>query len=318
MVRCGLVAFDKQKRERVCMIEPIRETQVGEQEQLSGPASRITEGKQLRRRLSALEIAEGALLADIGVVLHVLIRILPVGSTALSLLVPAVFALLTLRRGLYVACMSLCVAVFLIAILLGLGGGPLLLLEAGAGLYLGLTMRHRLGHMMILVVGVLAGGLTLAGALLAITLLGGGPALLVRSLRVSFEQILPIAGTLFRLVHLGHVWQTTLLPLCNRLLAWGLQHWLLLLCLLCWVFCIPVVIIVYGITNILLRLLGYSVRPFPGTWLEGWLYRVLLFPLRLLPRRIVYRTRILHLYTREVRRLNRGRLRQAREARERA
>jgi hypothetical protein len=296
------------------MIEDVRETQVGEHELISGPVARSASVKKPGRRLTAIEIAEGALLADIGVVLHLLIRILPVGGTVLSLLVPVVFALLILRRGFYVACMSLCVAVFLIAILIGLTGGPLLLLEAGAGLYLGLAMRHRLSHTAIIVLGVLSGGLALAAALLGVSFLAGGPALLVRSLRVSFEQVLPILGTLFRLLHLGYFWQTTLLPLCNRLLAWGLQNWLLLLGLMCWAFCLPVVIIVYSVTNILLRLLGYQVRPFPGSRLEGWLYWWLLLPMRMLPRRMIYRTRVLHLYIREVRRLNRARLRQAKEA----
>src|SRR5690348_9438357 len=105
------------------------------------------------RRLSAIEIAEGALLADIGVVFQLLIKYLPVGGAFLALMIPVIFAVIVLRRGLYVGCMSLCVALFIICIVLGPGGVPFLLLETGAGLFLGVTMRHRLSHLLTIALG---------------------------------------------------------------------------------------------------------------------------------------------------------------------
>src|SRR5258707_1363304 len=109
------------------------------------------------RRLRAIEIAEGALLADIGVVFQLLIRFLPVGGALLQLLVPVIFAVIVLRRGLYVGCMSLCVALFVICIVMGPGGAPFLVLEAGAGIFLGLTMRQRLSQFLTCVVGIFGG-----------------------------------------------------------------------------------------------------------------------------------------------------------------
>lgn len=44
------------------------------------------------RRLSAIEIAEGALLADIGVVFQLLIKYLPVGGAFLALLIQVAFS----------------------------------------------------------------------------------------------------------------------------------------------------------------------------------------------------------------------------------
>jgi Predicted membrane protein (DUF2232) len=302
----------KKEFEQISMIEDAQETQVITPEQSPLPASRSAFERLRGRRLSAIEIAEGALLADVGVVFHLLIRILPVGGNALSLMVPVIFAILVLRRGLYVACMSLCVALFLIGILLGTGGMPFLLLEAGAGIFLGLTMRHRLRHFMTIAIGVVCGGLSLAAVILLYSYLAGGPGALVRGLRLSYEHLFPLLGAFFRLVRLGGFWQTTLLPLFNRFMEWGLQNWLILLYLLCCLTCVPVVIIVYFVTNFFLRLLGYQVRPFPGYFLEGLLYRFLLWPFKVIPRRIIARGRLLHVLKREVRRLNIARLRQRR------
>src|SRR5581483_12128379 len=118
------------------------------------------------RPLRAIEIAEGALLADIGVIFQLLIKFLPVGGVVLQVLVPVLFAVLVLRRGLYVGCMSLCVALFVVCIVMGPGGAPFLLLESGAGIFLGLTMRYRLSHFLTFLVGVLGGGVALWGVLL--------------------------------------------------------------------------------------------------------------------------------------------------------
>src|ERR1700726_1410149 len=88
------------------------------------------------RQLRAIEIAEGALLADIGVIFQLLIKFLAVGGVVLQVLVPVLFAVTVLRRGFYVGCMSLCVALFVVCIVMGPGGAPFLLLDAGAGLFL--------------------------------------------------------------------------------------------------------------------------------------------------------------------------------------
>ena len=50
------------------------------------------------RRLTAIEIAEGALIADIAVVFQLLVHYLPIGGMYFTLLVPVVFTILLLRR----------------------------------------------------------------------------------------------------------------------------------------------------------------------------------------------------------------------------
>ncbi|HEX9134530.1 MAG TPA: hypothetical protein VF844_19755, partial [Ktedonobacteraceae bacterium] len=59
------------------------------------------------RRLTAIEIAEGALLADIAVIFQLLVKILPIGGGIFHLLIPIVFTVIVLRRSFYVGCMSL-------------------------------------------------------------------------------------------------------------------------------------------------------------------------------------------------------------------
>lgn len=224
------------------------------------------------RRLSAIEIAEGALLADIAVVFQLLIFYLPVGGIYVSVIVPTIFAILVLRRGFYVGCMSLCVAVFMVSIIRGPGGVPLLILEAGAGLFLGLTMRARLSHLLTIGLGVIGGGIALWAVLLLAVLLSGGPYLFLLSLHRLYDFATALLSLVFRFVHLGGLWQQYLFPLVDGFMQWNFQHWLVLVYLFACILCIPMVLAIYFITNFFLRLLGYQVRPFPGYRVEGLLY----------------------------------------------
>jgi predicted membrane protein DUF2232 len=297
------------------MIEDAQETVVTIAASSPQPRPRTMQRLQARR-LSAIEIAEGALLADIGVVFQLLIKYLPIGGDFLRLLVPVVFALLVLRRGLYVSCMSLCVSLFIISIVLGPGGAPLLLLEAGAGLFLGLTMRHRLRHFLTIFLGVLCGALALWSVVLFATFLSGGPASLIHGLRQAYNSFVPLFALLFKLIGLGNVWHQTLFPLLDRFMQWGFQNWLILLYLAAGVLCTPVVIVIYWITNFFLRLLGYQVRPFPDPRLHGILYWLILKLLQPVPRRVLARLPLLYHLKCEVRRLNIARWHQRRLARE--
>lgn len=80
------------------------------------------------RRLSAIEIAEGALLADIAVIFQLLTLYLPVGGEVFRLLVFVVFAILVLRRGLYTGIMGFCTALFLVGVISGINFLPVMLL----------------------------------------------------------------------------------------------------------------------------------------------------------------------------------------------
>src|ERR1700686_3224785 len=120
----------------------------------------------MSRRLTALEIAEGALLADIGVIFQLLALYLPIGQVIFQILSPIVFAIIVLRRDFYVGIMSMCVALFTIGIMSGPGALPLMLLECSAGLYLGVTMKHRMGHFWLILLGTFSGTLVFYAVIL--------------------------------------------------------------------------------------------------------------------------------------------------------
>jgi uncharacterized protein YybS (DUF2232 family) len=238
------------------------------------------------RRLTAIEIAEGALLADIGVIFQLLALYLPIGKSIFQILSPIVFAIIVLRRGFYVGLMSLCVAVFTIGIISGPGGWPLMMLECGAGLFLGLTMQHRMGHFWIILLGTTAGALASYILLIIGDLLTGIPLTdLVRSLQNTFAQLIALAGTIAGSIGLGHWWQLHLLPVVNELAHLTFTYWVIGFYVISWIFLFPVVIVVYYVTNFLTRLLGYKVRPFAGTIFEGPVYKLLRALMKLIPPR---------------------------------
>src|SRR2546429_9796283 len=103
------------------------------------------------RKLNAIEIAESALLVDIAIVFQLLVLYLPIGGIFFSLLIPPLFTLLILRRRFYAAIMGLCVALFVIGILTGIGNIQLIILEIGVGIYLALILKHRLHFFTIII-----------------------------------------------------------------------------------------------------------------------------------------------------------------------
>lgn len=301
--------------EQNSMIENAQKTRVvparDVQSVSAGPAR-----KARVRRLSALDIAEGALLADIAVVFQLLIRYLPIGGNVLMVLTPVIFAVLVLRRGLYAGCMSLCVSLFIVSIVIGPGGVPLMLLETGAGLFLGLTMRYRLNQALTVVSGIIGGGVAFWAILLSVLFLTGRASLLVRSMRRTYIALTPLLNWLFSLVRLGGLWQHTLFPALNNFMQWGFQNWPVLLLMTTCLSCIPVVIAVYLIVNLFLRLLGYQVRPFPGYRLEGLLYGLASRLLGFVPAWVLAKIPVFYSLKCEVRRLNIARLRQQRREKE--
>src|SRR5438045_6438936 len=125
------------------------------------------------RKLNAIEIAESALLVDIAIVFQLLVLYLPIGGIFFSLLIPPLFTILILRRRFYAAVMGLCVALFVIGMLTGIGNVQLILLEIGAGIYLGLTMKHRLHYFPLMLLGTTGSSLLLACLMLLNILLFG-------------------------------------------------------------------------------------------------------------------------------------------------
>ncbi len=238
------------------------------------------------RRLTAIEIAEGALLADIGVIFQLLALYLPIGKSIFEILSPIVFAIIVLRRDFYVATMSLCVAVFTIGIMSGPAAWPGMLLQCGAGLFLGLNMKHRVSHFWIILLGTTCGALAFYFLLILTDILAGIPLSdFIRSLHATFNGATNLVGVVAASIGLGHVWHNNLLPLVTAIAQVAFTYWWIAFYLVSWIVLLPVVIVVYYVTNFITRLLGYRVRPFPSGIIERFLHWTLRALVGLIPTR---------------------------------
>ncbi len=220
-------------------------------------------------KLTAIEIAEGALLADIAVVLQLLTIYLPVAGGYITLLVPIPFTVLVLRRNLYAGIMGLCVAFFVIGMLTGIQSFFPMLLEGGAGLYLGIMMKYRVRDVPLVLLGATGSALLLSSILVITILLSGIP--ITRTLihlHRNYDAIVASLG--FAAVHigLGGWWKHNAYPIVISFETLIFTYWLLLIYMLVWLVLCPVVIIVTTVTNFFVRLLGYNVPPFPGGILD--------------------------------------------------
>ncbi len=233
------------------------------------------------RKLSAIEIAEGALLADIAVVFQLLFIYLPIGGVFFSLLIPPLFTILVLRRGLYASIMGLCVALFIVGVITGFNSIFLMLLECGAGLFLGLTMRYRLHYIPLIFIGTTGSAILFFGSTLLTILLLGQPFIdtLLQGLRVGYVALFSLLGFIAPQIGLGPWWHNAY-PIARHLADLTLTYWLLLLFVTDWMITCPLVIIVYYTTTFLVRLLGYNVRPFP----DGRINRIIQWFIRLVIR----------------------------------
>ncbi len=225
-------------------------------------------GKRMPRgKLNAIEIAEGALLADVAVVFQIIWMYIPLIGIFFRVLIPIVFTVLVLRRHLYAGIMSLCVALFIAAVVTGPNLVDLiyLLLEGVGGLYLGVTMKRRLRDTVIIPLGTTGLGIATYGLIFLFALLFGTPLQdLVKSLHRTFDRAVSTAGTIAPQVGLGHLWTHQFLPVLMPIANQAFTYWWAVLFVFHWLGALPVMIVMYYMTNVFVRLLGYDVRPFPG------------------------------------------------------
>jgi predicted membrane protein DUF2232 len=228
------------------------------------------------RRLSAIEIAEGALLADIAVVLELLLVYLPVGGEFLRILIFIVFAVLVLRRGLYVGIMGMCVALFIVGVVVGPQYLVGMWLAGTGGLFLGITMKHRLRHIPLLLLGITCGALTAYFLIIFSFLLVGLPfTSIIRSLHQAYDVAIPLLTLAATRVGLANWWKQSIYPTVAAWAALGFTYWWILFYLGLWAILCPIVTVIYAVTNLFVRLLGYDVRPFPDGKLGKLRYRII-------------------------------------------
>ncbi len=217
------------------------------------------------RNLKAVEIAEGALLADIAVLFQLMAIYLPIGGQVFRMLTFIVFTVLVLRRGLYVGIMGLCVAIFVVTIIVGTQSVLYLLLECMGGLFLGVTMKRRIPLLPLLLVGVTCGALAFYAMIVLTSFIFAIPlSTLVDVLHSTYNTLIVFINGLAAHAGLTAWWKHSMYPPIASLADMAFRYWILSFYIGLWVVLCPVVFIIYAFTNSFVRLLGYDVRPFPG------------------------------------------------------
>lgn len=226
------------------------------------------------RKLQPIDIAEGALMADLAVIFQLLTIYIPIVGDFFRMPIFVVFAVLVLRRGLYVGIMGLVVTCFIVSVTMGPQYIVSTSLEMVGGLFLGVTMKYRLRHMLLLLLGVTCGALTLYVLTFLVIILFGTPLdTFVLSLHRFYESVIAVINAIVARMGIANWWQQNVFPALTALASWGFTYWWLSYYLGLWVVSWSMVLPIYAVTNMLVRLLGYDVRPFPGGWFGRFLQR---------------------------------------------
>lgn len=216
--------------------------------------------------LDALGLAEGGLLADVGVILDLASIYLPLIGPVFSPAVPTPFVLLVLRRGPRVTLLAAVVAAFLVTVMAGPHYGWRMGLEAIVGLLIGWAMRRRIRPTIALALGTLLVALVTFCAALGVIFLVGLPiADVVMELRNALVLMAATLATGAHLIGADHQW-LALRPTLATLGKVALRFWPVLLFLYGSVFALLTVTLYYTVANLTVRVLGYPVRPFPPLW----------------------------------------------------
>lgn len=209
-------------------------------------------------------LAEGGLLADVGILLDLASIYLPLASPILSPAVPTPFAVLMLRRGPRATLLAAAVATFLVSILAGPHFGWRMGLQALIGMLLGWAMRRRLRALTVLGAGtVLVTSVTVVAALAVLVFTGLPFKDVVRELHNAMESAAGLVAWAAGLLGQRGLW-LGVRPTLAAAGTWALRFWPALFYLYTALFALPTVALIYAIANGTARVLGHPVRPFPA------------------------------------------------------
>jgi hypothetical protein len=159
----------------------------------------------------------------------------------------------------------MCTALFLIGVITGFQGIASLVLEATGGLFLGVTMKRRLRHIPLILLGTTCGAFAVYCLLFLFVIIAGQSfSILIHELHVTYNTLIAITNVLTSRVGLGIWWKQNAMPIVSSIAAWGFTYWWIATYIGGWLLLCPVVIGIYAFTNFFVRRLGYEVRPFPG------------------------------------------------------
>ena len=230
-----------------------------------------------RLGLSATDIAEGGLLADVGIVLDLASIYLPIVGAILTPTVPTPFAILTLRRGVKVGMVASAVAMLLVTMLAGPHFGWRMGLEAAVGALMGWAMRRRWRSISVISAGSFIVATATFAAVLFVLVATGLPVHdVVQELRNGLRVLDGLMTFAAGVLSLRGQW-FALRPGFTAFADVAIQYWPVLLYLYVSAFAVPTVILYYAIANSAARVLGENARPFPPRWIARllvWSFRV--------------------------------------------
>lgn len=217
-------------------------------------------------RFDALGLAEGSLLADVGIVLNLATIYLPLIGTVLAPTVPTPFAVLMLRRGPKVTLLAAAVASFLVGVLSGPHFGWRMGLEALVGMLMGYAMRQRWRWPAVLAAGTFVFATVTFAAAIGVIFLTGLPVKdIVQELRNGMAAAAWAVATGASLVG-GRAQWLGIRPLLVTVGVVALRLWPLLLYIYVAVATLPTVALYYAIANGTARILGEDTLAFPPRW----------------------------------------------------
>lgn len=222
----------------------------------------MAEAHQTRGRApSARAIAEGALFADLTVIVILLGLYVPYAGPILATISPLPLLLLVLRQGWRVSAQAAVVATFLVSFLTG----PLTAIAIGfvavRAVSLGIGMRRNWRVTATILVGT-----TVLWAVLYTWIVG--TSLLVppwraateQGFRITYDEVAAVLGSVAHLLGQDALWRNVH-PELNRFFHWFLAHWLLVLPLLAWPVLVVGVTAEYVIAEAILPRFGFTPRP---------------------------------------------------------
>jgi uncharacterized protein YybS (DUF2232 family) len=195
-----------------------------------------------RRTPDARGIAEGALIADLTVLVVLMGLYVPYASAVLAAFASIPLLLLIIRRGWRVSVEATVVACLLVGFLTGPLSAVAVLAVAARAAALGIGLRRFWPVPKTVLVGTtFLWGVLWSGVTMVALAFPAWRAGTEQGITLTYHELTALAGLAMKLVGFGRQW-AHLLPQLNDGFAWLLGHWLMLLPAVIW----PVLLIMVG------------------------------------------------------------------------
>ena len=214
------------------------------------------------RVVPARAIAEGALFADLTVLIVLLALYVPYTGPVLAAISSMPLLLLILRQGWRIGAQATCVALLLVGFLTGPLSATAVGVVAARAAGLGFGMRRRWNAWLAVVAGATIFwaffyGFSTGGALIV----PSWRAATEQGLRLTYDQGSGLLGGIASAIGAGSLWQHQAHPWLDHAFAFFIRNWLWLLPLLGWpVICLAIAA-EYVIAEAVLPPFGYRPRP---------------------------------------------------------